>query len=400
MDCEELTTPCCGETEVLQQGESTTTVKEEQPDYSFCLPFGGKVVCTNGIVHVTAPTPPANGVYDTITISAGCITDVAKQEISPTVASPCAPLPTACDCDGTGSVAVSTQSGNLSKLDATGNLYTTVAFKAGTGIKITGIGTSANPITISASSTASKVFELQSANAAIVITGSGTASSPYTIKHKEGSTARTINGMSFDSFGHMTSYSAPSTSAGIKGIVGGTGIKAETATNGICTISFEEPIHKLNNGFILGGYTVTFDDYNRVINIDRTIRLTAGTYAFGNTNVTVNAYGSITNIASLDSDYITGTRVVKLNQNETNWSYTFNLGQAAHLLITVDTPGQAGNLSVSSLLIDNVAVSGNLCGINRYVCLSSATYARGSHTLTIKGNMPSSSYITITLASR
>ena len=399
MSCEDLKTPCCGETEVLQTAAKTSTQKT-QADFSFCLPFNGKVVCSNGIISVTQPKPPADGVYNTVTISSGCITALGTQEVPSTVASPCAPIPTPCDCDGTGSTAVSTQSGNLTKLDATGNVYTSISYKAGTGIKITGNGTTSSPLTISASTTASKVFELNSANAAITVTGSGTSSSPYTIKHKESSSAQNINGMSFDKFGHLTSYSAPSTSTFIKGIVGANGISSETASNGIATISLEKPIHPINGGRVLGGYNVVFDDYNRVTNITRQITLTAGTYLFGTASVSINAYGSITAIAGIDTDEIVGTHVVQLTSLTSNWSHNVKLGHSSYLLITIDTPGQAGNLSVDSLTIDGTAVSGSICGINRYVCLSSASYAKGSHTLVIKGNIPTRSYITITLTSR
>ena len=392
---------CCSEIEVLQEATETTTAKTVQADFSFCLPFGGKVECTDGIITVTKPTAPANGVYDTITISSGCITAVGKQDLATTTASPCAPLPTPCDCDGSGGLTISTQSGNLSKVDSTGGLFTSVNFKAGTGIKITGTGTSSSPITISTTSSTSKVFELESANAAIVITGSGTSSSPYKIKHKENSSTQTINGMSFDKFGHLQSYSAPSSSNMVKGIVGGTGIDANTNTsNGIVTISLAKPATSINKGVLLGGYTVTFDEYNQVLTVAQDINLTAGTYAFGNVDVTVNKYGSITRISGLSSDVLTNTRVVQLTSTASDWSYQFNLGHAAHLLITIDTPGQAGSLSVSSLTIDGTTATGYSCGVNRYVCASAATYAKGDHTLRIRGTIPNHSYITISLVSR
>lgn len=384
----------CNETEILQK--NTTTYKVSQPDFSFCLPFGGKVVCTDGIITVTEGTAPANGVYNTITVSKGCITALGTQELSTTTASPCAPLPTPCDCDG-GSITISSQSGNLSKLDSTGGLFTGISFKAGSGIKISGTGASSSPITISASATSTPSVAIQSANAAITISGSGTSSSPYVIKHKEQSSTQSIDGMMFDKFGHLISYTKPSSSATVKGVVGKDGVSADQATNGIVTVSLEKPVHTVGTSLVLGGQTLGFDEFNRVISVNRNIKLTAGTYAFGGSAVTVNAYGSITAISGIEGEEISGTYVAQLTSSVSSWSKAIKLGNTAFLFITIDSPN---NISVSQLTIDGTAVAGYVCGGNRYVCLSSASYARGNHNIVIRGTIPDRSYIAITLVSR
>ena len=218
------------------------------------------------------------------------------------------------------------------------------------------------------------------------------------ITHKKQSSTQVIDGMSFDTFGHLISYTAPSKSALVKGVVGRDGVDAsQNASTGIVTVSLSEPTTKLNSGYLLGGFNVTFDQYNRVVGATRSIKLTAGTYAFGASAVTVNQYGSITAISGMEGEEITGTFVVQLNSSTTGWNKQITLGNTSFLLLTIDSPG---TITVTSFTIDDTAVTGYVCGGNRYMALSSASYARGKHTLEVKGTIPAHSYITITLVSR
>lgn len=282
----------CDETEV----QSATDDSFECPSFSVCLPFGGSLSFDGGCINYEAGTPPADGTYGKVIVEGGCIVGVEQDVVPQYAATPCAPVPNPCDCgDGSGA-SISTQAGNLITQDATGALLAKLYVQGNNGISVSGYGTAERPLIISGSGSGSGAGTLVGDS---IIKIRSLANNTTEISHAESPThGITVNGMTFDSYGHLESYTAPSgLGNGLTAVVGGDGIKAETNPNSqIATISLEELKPDPSETSLLGGYNVTVDSHGRVTDISRAITIPARTYTLGEYDVTTNAYGSITNI--------------------------------------------------------------------------------------------------------
>ena len=238
-------------------------------DFDVCLPFGSRLYSIEGVVTYEEGSKPADGIYTSITVRNGCIVAVGNTDISTYTSSPCAPVPAGCGEGGTVSMLVSSSSGNLSRLDSSGKLLTTLNVFAGEGISIEGVGTTTNPLVISATGTVDVSFFIHSGNDAIIVDGSGSSTDPFVISHKENLDALiTANGFVFDRYGHLVSYDEPSSYNTLNGIITGPGLTSETDVNtGIATIDLAQPLHKAEGTYDFGGYIVTVDEYNRIYEI-------------------------------------------------------------------------------------------------------------------------------------
>lgn len=287
----------CDETEV----QSATDDSFECPSFSVCLPFGGSLSFDGGCINYEAGTPPADGTYGKVIVEGGCIVGVEQDVVPQYAATPCAPVPNPCDCgDGSGAT-ISTQAGNLITQDATGALLAKLYVQGNNGISVSGYGTAERPLIISGSGSGSGAGALVGDS---IIKIRSLANNTTAISHAESPTQGiTVNGMTFDSYGHLESYTAPSgLGNGLTAVVGGDGIKAETNPNSqIATISLEELKPDPSGTSLLGGYNVTVDNHGRVTDISRAITIPARTYTLGEYDVTTNAYGSITNIVKNSS---------------------------------------------------------------------------------------------------
>lgn len=292
--------------------------------WSVCLPFAGRIWADgNGVHGVKGTNLPPDGVYGKVVIANGCIIGVEEEDVPLYTGSPCAPLPGDCGSGGTtggGTSGSGTGSGSgsggcicdLTPSSASGNLFATDAagrplvrcyVQAGSGITVTGNGTLANPYIVSAGSASggsgvsvSPIY-IRSGNEAITVTGSGSRTDPFVISHKMGESA-TINGMTFDNYGHLTGVSAVSSGGnkGVTAVIGQNGIEAATDNNtGIVTIGLSANPNNLIGAYTFGGYNVSVDNWGRIYGIDRAIDLGAShVVTCGDTKLTINALGSIT----------------------------------------------------------------------------------------------------------
>lgn len=288
--------------------------------WSVCLPFGGRIWADGNGVHANGGIAPPDGVYGKVVIANGCIIGVEPEDVPLYTGSPCAPLPG--DCGNLGNTSVGTSinisdnrsiggctcdltpsstTGNQFTTDATGRPLVRVSIKGSGGITVTGNGTTSNPYVISNSGggvTVEPVY-IMSANDAISITGSGTRQSPFVITHKEG-TSTTINGMKFDNYGHFIGATEGSSTKGITGIVGASGIQANVdKTTGIATISLTAPPEEILGTYTTGGYNLTFDAWGRLYEVGRAIDL-GGSHEVtcGDAKLTISPLGSIVKVES------------------------------------------------------------------------------------------------------
>ena len=355
--------------------------------FSFCLPFGAHVDYDGTCMHFTPGTPPEDGVYSKIVIADGCIVAAEKYEPPIYSGSPCAPVPNPCDCDGSGSGAMpdpSTQSGNLFQYDAAGRPLVKVTVNAGDGISITGNGTTASPLVISAKADSSIGIQyFKSGNDALTLSGSGTRDNPYTYTHKTGYQG-SVSGMTFDAYGHLTGYEAPSTSGTINGVVGNDGIQVSTdASSGVATVTLADPAVPLKGDYQLGAYRVTLDDKNRIASMTRLITFPSGEYVFGNYRVAVDEYGLITGVESIQTAGIVNTSASK--------KFTQNTGDMSRIMSFITGVASAFRISYKSatipadiqVYVDDIVYDGNLIG-NSYEVLTNSTLSAGEHVVSVQ----------------
>jgi hypothetical protein len=371
----------------LQEAQST-----EKSEVSLCLPFGGHITISGDVASYTPGTPPSDGVYSKIVIADGCIVGAEKYDPPVYTSTPCAPVPNSCSSASNTSLPdPSQQSGNLFQYDASGAPLVKVTISGGSGIIVSGDGTAANPFIIDASPDSSIGIQyFRSGNDAIVLTGSGTSDDPYTYTHKNG-LQQTVNGMSFDAYGHLTGYTAPSTSGTVNGVIGDDGIYVETnLTSGIATVTLADPVKPLEGDYLLGAFNIHLDEKNRIDSIRRDVTFLPGKYVLGNYEVSVNEYGTLTDIASIQTAGVVTTSASKL--------FTQNTGDMTREMQIVTGSDSAFRISYKSnaipndiqVYVDDIAYQGHFIGssgtgvTSSYEVLTQSTFRAGEHVISIR----------------
>ena len=312
------------------------------PDWSVCLPWGGRLYQVEGCVRYKPGTPPPDGVYGLFTLKDGCFIAAEEHPSDVYHPDPCAPVPCPCDSEGGESTVCnpSTATGNLYTCDASGKPLVKAYINGGNNITVTGTGTSTNPFTISMQSLDTGVANIVSGSNAITVSNDG---GTVTIGHKTGYNDQTIMGMTFDEFGHLTNYSAQDAS-GVTGLVPGDGIKVDVdQSSGIATISLQDPAYVKTGEYTVGGWTMELDRLNRVYNMTRLIEHTAGTLVWGQYNVTLNDYGSVESFEVLPDP---GTCIhgfyTHTNEEIIRRNITFNLRYSSAILVDIQVMAPAG----------------------------------------------------------
>lgn len=271
------------------------TDKAQCEDIDVCLPFGGRLYTNGGCLAYEPGTAPEDGTYGKVKVQNGCIVGVEEDDASLYTASPCAPVPTPCDCDGSSS-GISSVAGNLLYKDGSGNLAAVLHYEAGEGISMSGDGTVESPLTVAFNgATGGNVSGVIGRGAIQVTESNGVA----IVEHKATSAGGgSIGQVQVDAYGHVIGFSE-SQNQGINGVLGGDGIEVTMDNNTkIATVSLEDMLGAPSGVVMLGGYDATVDTKGRITDLDQKINLSSGTYALGDYNVTVNRLGSITKIES------------------------------------------------------------------------------------------------------
>lgn len=298
-------------------------------EWSICLPFGGRLYSSGGCVYAEVGSPPPDGVYGKIVIANGCIIGAEPEDVPIYTGSPCAPQPDSCSNAATSSTSArifstmaasssgssgssgggccepSSLSGNLYKLDAAGKPVVQLSARGGGGLSVTGSGTTSDPLVISLANSSGSSSEggvyVRSANNAIAASGAGTRADPVVLTHKTG-LQTIVNGMSFDAYGHLTSYNASaSAGSGVTGIIGGQGIEVSVDQQSkINTISMRTQANDVEGNYAFGAYDVELDEYGRISRLSRGIDLgRPQTLEFDDYKISVNSSGSITRIEAV-----------------------------------------------------------------------------------------------------
>lgn len=383
-DCTKRMTPVCEE--VRHEAEASG----ECPKFSAPLPFGGNISSNGRCVSYRAPaSPPADGTYGKVVVRNGVIVDALEEEVEQYTSSPCAPVPTPCDCAGGESGSLpqpSTVSGNLYGYDAANRPYAVVHVEAGSGIAVEGNGTSANPLTISANAEGATT-SLRSANTAITVSGDGSSGNPYVVAHKSNESSQKYRGFSFDIYGHFLSYATPTDEAGaVQGIIAGNGIDVKMTSSGqVATISLAGALgngeYVPNGEYILGGWRLKVKD-NQLATMTRELTTPAGTYNLGGWVVQTNEFGSLSSIAEDATGVaLSGKSYRNASTSITSASTTITLGRTSGLRVIAYCKG-ATMPTTASISIDGSDITTDAM-LNQAHALSNALYGVGTHTVAI-----------------
>lgn len=273
------------------------------PTWRFCLPWGGSLAQNSGgCVEYTAPHPtevPEDGIYDKVIIVDGCIVGVEKAGIPVYQASPCAPVPTDCEGgDGT-EINPSTMGCNILRVDASGRPYVCISIQGQNGIDVSGTGTPEDPIIVAGvGGGGDGNGYVKACNDGIKVSGNGSREDPWCIAHKEvpnGGT--TAGGLSIDRYGHIIGEVPVGGGEGIQSIIPGDGIHVENRPDkGTTTIGLEAVAGLQPGAHIVDNWSITVDDYGRVIDMHKIWTVTPHTFRVNCVDYTVNEDGVISNI--------------------------------------------------------------------------------------------------------
>ena len=255
--CTPKQTPVCDE-KVLKEA----TEQGQCEDIDICLPFGGRLYTNGGCLAYEPGTAPTDGTYGKVKVQNGCIVGVEDEDASLYTASPCAPVPNPCDCDG--GVNISGVQGNLLYKDGSGDLAAVLHYEAGNGITMSGDGTVENPLTVAATGGGSGGIGNVLGNDVIEVTKSGTTA---IVKHKPSAAEGGIIGpVRIDSYGHVIGAAEVSSAGGVLGVLGGDGVDANTDPNtNIVTVSLADMLDAPSGTWWLGGYLVDIDSKNHLL---------------------------------------------------------------------------------------------------------------------------------------
>ena len=359
-----------------------TTVSACNAPFSICLPFGGNLSMDGSCLKYTAPeTIPADGEYSGFIVKGGCIQGVVPPSSPLYTSNTCAPVPNPCDCEGGSSETTpSTLDGNLLTLDALSRPLVQLHYEQGDGISISGKGTTSSPLVISCDLDVPGTIVSGTPAVLSVSTADGVA----TVSHVETkATTRTINGMTFDNFGHLYSYTEPGTASQYltaNQLIPGTyvSITKDTTAN---TLTFDIANSGVTEGtYVVGGYSAAIVKNGLITNMTRGITFPAGEYDLGDYRVTFNEYGSAIEIAVIDdSSVVKHSATKRVEAGTSGVTLSFTLANDSGLRVSIKSKA-VPNCTVT---IDGNVYTGDKIGDLLYEVVTNATFAAGDHTIVV-----------------
>jgi hypothetical protein len=394
-DCTKRMTPICNE--VQHEAEASG----ECPKFTAPLPFGGEISSNGHCVNYIPPAaPPEDGTYGKVIVKNGAITGVMNEEVQQYTSSPCAPIPTPCDCQGEGGSLPqpSTVSGNIFGYDAANRPYAVLHADAGDGITISGNGTESNPFVVAANPEALTVA-LRSGNTAIAVSGTGSGEDPFVVTHKSNDGSQTVNGYSFDTYGHFVSYTKPSDEeTALRSLVAGSGINIQR-NGAVAIIALAGAVgsgeYVPDGVYRLGAWELKVTD-NQLAHLERVITIPETSYNMGGWVVSTDEYGSITGVVEDAHGVALSGKSIRIGNTTITppVSATINLGRTSGLRVTAICKGSTMPSNVS-IAIDGATITTDVM-LNQAHALSTAIYGVGNHTVTLSAPSSSSTPVTIT----
>lgn len=400
------------------------------PAFDICLPLGYALSWDGYGLRLSGSSKVADGVYGLVTVQNGCITDLSEQPVCEYTAQPCTPAASGCG-DTAGSATLQPDASNILNYDSSGRLGAQINYEAGSGVSMSGYGTASSPLKISfAGSSGGSSSSVKSGNVALTVTGTGSADDPYYVSHASTPLeAGTYNGITVDSYGHVTDIEEPATAV--------TAVMSNgtlTVTNNGTVYSIVLPDVGSLGTYTWGGFSTTVDSNGRITAVEQAITVPAGTYDGRYYNFSINDLGSVTAIEE-HSREAEDIFCMTFTGNRQETKFTFTTGKSAFFKIhyrgrlaapTTSTSGWVGlpapfyvrvnEVAQAALAHNNVVdyvtedKDGNL--INNYTttydevyCLTTAYYGAGTYTVELMNNtddyvFPDTAILEVSLVSR
>ena len=387
--------------------------------FEVCMPFGRKLRYNGDCLTVEGTPDIADGEYGIIVVKDGCIVTARPNPVPEYTPAPCTPA--ASPCGGSGGsegsgVTLQSSASNLIVQDGAGRLGAFLNVEGNGGVTVTGSGTSKDPLVIGVKATeASRTYVQSEDSSVFTVSGTGGISDPYVIGLKEtGFAAGTYGSYEFDQYGRLVNYKDAGT-AYVNTVVDGPGIKTDRQDS-VLTISLADSGVKPNN-YQMGGYIAEIDLAGRTASMTRAIQLEAQEFDPHYHLLTVNEFGSITDIQRVsrtpDSQF---SKYFGANRTATSMKFsTDTVGQyrivykgLLDATITSTTGGFVELPSGYGITIDDDAqecygwYDTALKKITEVHCISSGSLNAGEHTVALVGptSVGSRGYMDVSIVRR
>ena len=331
--------------------------------FTACLPFGASLEWDGqGLIYHESANPISDGVYGTITVQGNCIASAGAEPVCEYTPAPCAPA--AGPCSGTGSggagVAISPSADNLTYLDTANRLKTTLFYRAGTGISMSGSGTKSDPLVVSSvgdsGSDGTGFIRLISGNSGVKVTGSGTSSAPYMVSHVEnGGVSGMCGPFTLDEYGHVIGYNEQASS--VLAVMGATDVEV-TTNGGIVTVALAD--QRTAGQYTTGGWELEFDNYGVLRGTKQVISLAVNendVYDMRDYGLSFNQYGSVVGITPLKHNSSVGAAWADDISSSAD-SITVTVPDSGKLIVQYDgqfydppAGGNTGNATVNDMTV-------------------------------------------------
>ena len=331
--------------------------------FTACLPFGASLEWDGqGLIYHESANPISDGVYGTITVQGNCISSAGAEPVCEYTPAPCAPA--AGPCSGTGSggagVSISPSSDNLTYLDTANRLKTTLFYKAGKNISMSGSGTKSDPLVVSSvddsGSDGTGFIRLVSGNSGVKVTGSGTSSAPYMVSHVEnGGVSGMCGPFTLDEYGHVIGYNEQASS--VLAVMGATDVEV-TTNGGIVTVALSD--QRTAGQYTTGGWELEFDNYGVLRGTKQVISLAVNendVYDMRDYGLSFNQYGSVVGITPLKRNSSVGAAWADDISSSTD-SITVTVPDSGKLIVQYDgqfydpPTGNTGTTTVNDMAVE------------------------------------------------
>lgn len=265
-----------------------------QPDPIPCSPafdlcVGDRTLKWDGFcptVERSRHTP--DGTYTSVTVVDGCIVGYGYADEATYTPPYCNPNPA--HCQGQGMITTYTVSPNSdnSLVESSSGLFARTFVQGKGNIAVSGKGTVQNPYVISFSGNSEKTIIVGEAG----ITQRESGDVTYVGLLPTGVQKGMYNGFSINEYGQIIGFS-DAVSRDSSSVKAGAGLTA-TDDGSITTIAHEE--HDIPVATVFGGFAVGLNKSGHIVEMERIATVTAGTYTVGAYKMSINEFGSITNV--------------------------------------------------------------------------------------------------------
>lgn len=267
----------------------TPKPKPCSPAFNLCV--GDHTLQWDGFcptVERTRHTP--DGTYTSVTVVDGCIVGYGYADEATYTPPYCNPNPTSCQQGAVTTNATYTISPNNdnSIVQSASGLFARTFVQGKGNIAVSGKGTVQNPYVVSFNGNSEKTVVVGESG----ITHHDSGGVTYVGLSPVGITKGMYNGFSINEYGQIIGFSA-AVARDQSSVKAGAGLTA-IDDGSITTIAHEE--HDIPVATVFGGFAVGLNKSGHIVQMERIATVTAGTYTVGAYKMSINEFGSITNV--------------------------------------------------------------------------------------------------------